>query len=444
MKLAIIGSGVSALEASWHFYQLGASVTLFSNEKRGGALSRLALAMPEKKMPWSWRELVSTAAQELKLAQDLESCPTYSEYQTHYLNPLFEKLRELIIIKTVDLQRVHKSSLNLEEAPIEGSRLKDTFRVVWKQDPRETVARMLEESPTFFEQMGADVLSSLEVPIESYEDFDLVIEAVGTSPWPLPLGPGQANALNESHPEIQRKIFYGLEAYEEIPNLKNQERLAVVGSGQAALLAVVFLKEWLENNSLLLVTTEERAFVAAIQSAPEPLRTAALELLISFDENYEKQCHDFSQRLREWRDLDESHKQKIPMPEEPKRKIDFFTKANVTSLDRLIDRDGLFLTAEKSLTRTEAEEIKTFSVDKIFSLTGFQKKHDLFQLMKAYDFYPKHTVSSDGSHPETGFFTLGPTSLHKKKSYDYSDIAFQLASIEKTILNFFTKGEDVL
>lgn len=443
MKLAIIGSGVSALEASWHFYQLGASVTLFSYEKIGGALARLADAMPEKQMPWPWRTLVSSAAQELNLQVNLQAHPSYSEYQTQYLIPLYKKLSELVFIKSVDVQRVHKSSLNIEEAPIEGSRLKDTFRVVWKQDPRETVARMLQENQAFFEQMGADVLSSLELPIESYEDFDLVIEAVGTSAWPMPLGPGQASALNESHPEIQRKIFYGLEAFKEIPGLKKQERLALVGSGQTALMAVVLLKEWLQDNSLLLVTTEERAFVEAIQSAPEALRTEALKLLISFDENYEEQCHSYSQRLREWRDLDDSHKQKIPMPEEPKRKIEFFTKANVTSLDRLIDRDGFFLTVEKSLTRGEVEEIKTFSVDKIFSLTGFQKKHEVFQLMKAYDFHPKNTVSPDGTHPETGFFTLGPTSLHKKKSFDYTDISQQLASIEKILLNYFTKAEDV-
>lgn len=445
MKLAIIGSGACALEASWHFTQLGAYVTLFSREKVGGKLYSLAEEFPHQPMPWSWAELTSELAQELSLNIHLEQRPTYQEYYQLYLNNAVEFLKQRIDFRILDVQRVHKATLNLGEQPQEGSRLKDTFRVIWKQDPAQMVAKMLEENQEFFKLMGSEALASLEVPIESYEDFDLVIDATGPYSTPRPMGPAGAQALNEAHHRPLNKFFYGMDALKEMKNLKDGENVVVVGSGQTALSFISMAKSWIQKNQMVLVTTEDRALVKAIENAPPHLRQDVLPFLISLDEDYQSQCDAYSSLVHQWRELDENVRLKTPMPSEPKRKIEFLERTNIISVDRLVDREGVFLTCEKSQLRgAPKSELKTLLIDKVFVLTGFQRDHQIFELMKEFDYDQKLTKSLAGDHPEVGFFSMGATQHHRNSSFSHQDIKDQLLQIERHIMKYFSRAQEDL
>ena len=133
--------------AAWEFYQLGAEVVLYGGSDLGGGVRRLAKLTPEFSMGFSLEELLPPSLRENGKGGRM---PTVGEYWRECLEPLGKNLQSLIRIQKVMALRVHKSFLGIDEVPVGRSRLADLFRVVWGRDG-----------------------------LETYEDFDIVIEARG-------------------------------------------------------------------------------------------------------------------------------------------------------------------------------------------------------------------------------------------------------------------------
>ena len=74
------------------------------------------------------------------------------------------------------VERVHKRFLSLDEEVPGKSRLQDLFRVIFSNDPKNSILTQVESNPELFEKLGEEVLNSLNEAVESFEDFDLVID----------------------------------------------------------------------------------------------------------------------------------------------------------------------------------------------------------------------------------------------------------------------------
>ena len=81
------------------------------------------------------------------------------------------------ITKAGEVLRVHKRFLHPKESIAEKSRLHDLFRVIYSVNPKESILKQLEANPDMFKQLGEQVVNSLHMPVESFEDFDIVIAA---------------------------------------------------------------------------------------------------------------------------------------------------------------------------------------------------------------------------------------------------------------------------
>ncbi|MBY0414840.1 MAG: hypothetical protein K2Q18_11770, partial [Bdellovibrionales bacterium] len=179
MKMAIVGSGPIAILTAQHFDKLGAEVTLFQRSPLGGNLRFLMESFPEFKITYQKNEM--------KL----------SEFFANFMVPAVTELEEFNLTKQGDVLRIHKRFLHPNESVPNKTRMHDLFRVVYSLNPQESILKQLEENPDFFSKLGEDVINSLHRPVESFADFDLVIEAVGLGSEPAPMGAGKSFALNE-------------------------------------------------------------------------------------------------------------------------------------------------------------------------------------------------------------------------------------------------------
>lgn len=428
MKLAILGSGPCALESTLYFHQLGAHVVCFSHENFAGAIRRLSEFDPKRALPLTWEEATTPWSRELLglVLEDFSSAPTSENLMRYYYTPLVSWLKEQGLIRDVPVGRVHKRFLGPEESPVEGGRLRDLFRVVWTLNPEGSVRAMVQENEIFFKAMGNEAMQSLAAPIESFEDFDLVIEATGLYSRPCFMGPAGALAVNEFQLAQERNVFYSLEALSSWKTIHEKKNLLIVGSGELSAFYVTELVSWLESSqahSLSLVTTETRPFEAFLKENYEkPLGQKLLKFLVQQDEDYQKRCDEYTQAVYEWRDLEDHEKVKRQSPKQPQRKFLLYPASNVTSLDYLTDREGLFVSTEQTSLRGGEEKLSTLNVDGILVATGHQKNSEL----------PQHMHSE-----EPGYYQLKPKFEQGKGLAALSD---KIKDIERDMMSFFSKA----
>ncbi len=443
MKLAILGSGPLALEAALHFDKLGAHVTLFSRGELGGMARRVNSFASETSMEETWGELTSSVGREaLSLNVDLDEIPSNEEYFRSYFSPLVALGSDSIIIKPGNVERVHKRFLSLSEEVPGKSRLHDLFRVVFSADPKKNILNQVESNPELFEKLGEDVLASLSESVESFEDFDLVIDSTGTFEFTYPMGPSNSYALNESRLSSTSKTFYGREClsnYSEVT--KSSKHIAIVGSGHLSALLLCELDLWLDEDSsrvVSLVTTEDRPFENYLAGNREStLGIMTTEVVSKYFSKLQTARRDYEKDLFEWRGLEPHIKAKKAAPKEPSCQLNIITASNVTSLDKLLDREGLFITCETSTFRKSTdglgEQISTFSCDAIFVCTGHRANNTIANGLRVENIGKGESIS----YSEPGYFTLtgveaGKTSL--------SNGLKKIPRIENEIMNFFSRA----
>ena len=468
MKIGIIGGGPLAIEMSLRLTTLGAEVSIFSPSLGGKTKlfeeENLSVKSTEK-MTGTWSEITTHAGRKVLTDQngesndalfDTELTPSISEYWEKYLKPLSKFIQKKVTHIRGTVLRVHKRFLDLDEE-IEGrTRLFDLFRVVYLINPNEDSFSEKSLDKKTLDSLGDDVINSLKTPMEQFNDFDIVIDASGVLGNPKKMGPSSTLALNESSLSLKEKVFYGIESFKSLlPSKENIKKLTIIGSGESSGKLLLNVKDLIEKESMQvsLVTTEDEAFQKILKN---PKQDSFLKELNDFLEerkvSFENKRTSFEKSLREWRDLEDYMKAKIPRPQEPSKNPAFFCGFNATSVDKLIDREEVFVTIEDAPFRGNSNSIKTISCDKVAVLTGYECSHHLFGGLKAdFSASKKQTSSDNGLHPnEPGFYTLGPVNNKKSQSdhsgagqrYKLHDGLEQLKVIEDNILSFFTKVGD--
>ena len=166
----------------------------------------------------------------------------------------------------------------------------------------------------------------------------------------------------------------------------------------------------------------------------------SIDLKKMLDDNREKFDKDskvFQKEINEWKMLEDYMRAKVPKPSEPQWQIEIFAGCNVTSVDKLLDKDKVFITFERPEFRGEGL-IKTLGVDLALVATGYKINTDISQGLKTnFDLTGKFATS--GKHTEPGFYTLGPV---KKDRYGVKEGLSQISEIAGNMFSFFTwKGE---
>lgn len=426
MKLAVLGQGPLAVHSALHFHHIGAEVTIYKKDSFGGNLYLLLKKYPDFKFAESWAELTTSLGREISQCKivDLKNKPSIKEYWNEYFQPLVEKSELFQIAKTAEVKRVHKRFLSKKEI-IEGrSRLHDLFRVIYTLDPKDSILKQVEEFPDAFDQLGSDVVSSLSESVEGFHDYDLVIDARGKYIIPNPMGASNSLALNESrlnHPDI---VFYGKEFLVKSPDISKAKHIVLVGSGETIALSILQLKDWFVKN----VNVRLHLFCDEIRPFENITNIWIQNNLKNFFEEtgkgFEESKRNFEKAIREWRDLEDFEKVKIQQPVEPINRLMIYPGFSVTAIDKLLDREGVFITAEQASFRLVGEES---NADEIITTVPA----DMIIVGKGYDVSSRQDFSQGLIENEPGYYNLRNESLKNGLGL--------LPQVEENILTFFQR-----
>jgi hypothetical protein len=299
--------------------------------------------------------------------------------------------------KHAEVLRYHKQFLSQNESIANRSRMADLFRVIYRALDIDWNL-VMQENADLYGKLDENVKKSLSTNLEQYEDFDVVIDCSGPFQNPLNLGPGGVLALNEKMYSDDENFYYGENAYRSLKKIIETKRLAIVGIPEIVNEYLShFLLQQFKGDKLFCITTSE---------IEKNLN------LLDVESQYQAKCDEYSKKLHDWRDLEDYVKAKIPMPLTPERQWEFYSSHNVMSVDKMLDRTGIFLTIESPAFRNE-ETLKTLHVDAIVSLQGFAPSN----------------LAQGLSHDEPGYFCIHHT----------DDIATELKQILKTLESFFSK-----
>ena len=469
MKVGIIGGGPLAIEMSLQLNILGAEVSLFSPSLGGKTRffgeEESSLLESTLKMTGSWEKITTSEGRKILLEQTnkannpfegLNVIPTVSEYWLKYLKPLSQFIQSKGIHNKSTVVRVHKRFLDLDEE-IEGkTRLFDLFRIVYLTPPDEMSFSEQSLDKKTIESLGEEVIKSLKNPMEKFEDFDIVIDASGVLGKPKKMGPSSSYALNEENHSLKEKVLYGIENFRNFLKIKEGiKRLTIVGSGETAGKILLNFKDQLEKDSIQIsiVTSEKNAFQSFLDEAGEgPFSNELENFLKERQSSFETKCDLFEKDLRKWRDLEDYMKAKIKRPQEPSKNPTLYCGFNVTAIDKLIDRQEVFVTIEDAPFRRNSNSIKTIPCDRVAVATGYEANTQLSKGLKVdFTLSQKQTLSPNGLHlQEPGFYTLGPINNSKAEEKGYSTCQRyklheglqQIKIIIDNILSFFTKVGD--
>lgn len=401
MKMAIIGSGPQALFCARHFDHLGAHVTLFQRGPLGGNITFLKERFPA--FPVVFNNEV------------LAACDFFEKE----LVALVSEIEAREIPQVGNVLRVHKRFLHPDEAVPGRTRLHDLFRVIYSTNPQETILKQLEENPEFFKQLGDEVINSLHRPVESFADFDIVIEASGLGANPNPMGAGKAHALNENNLKDSSLIYYEKDIFTKL-DLKDKKNIILIGEGVSQRLALLHMKEWLlrdPTHSLHWVTYTKARKACGVDWLDSQIDALLEEIQARFDKNKEQ----FEIKLRQWRDLDDFVKVKIPKPVEPVPLLVIYEGYDVTSVDRLLDTKGVFATIESPDFRANSNkqsDMMTLSADALCVARSFKEEK----------------LAEGLNLEEPGYYRMNNQNL--------KSLHQDLIEIEKKILNFFRRATE--
>lgn len=427
MKVAIIGSGPLAIELGIKLFFEEASVTIFARNEVGGAIKSLRHHLGDSILGDNFLSITSPQGWKILAKDPPDSIPTLAAYWEEYLGPLTAKAEILNLVKKGEVLRVKKCFIS----PNEDKRLRDLFRVFYSVNPKESILKSIEENPGVFEQLGKDVLNSLNEKMEFFEDFDLVVDARGVLFNSLPMGSSHGEALNESIIAKSTPVFYGLNGFENLKKIKdNSKTILIVGSGETAASYLELLKDWLfasQDRKIFLVTKDCRPF----ENIKNPNILENLKkLFYEIQEEYEQRVEIFQSEINQWKELEDYEKAKIAKPNEPFKRLDILSNSTISSLDRLLDRTNLFATVDSP------EGIRTLAIDSIIVATGFQIETSIFKGLHMDFDYGEKTAKSF-LHPEPGIYSLGP--IIRENRYNLRDGLEQIPLILENMFTFFSK-----
>ncbi|MBA2403127.1 MAG: hypothetical protein H0V66_00025 [Bdellovibrionales bacterium] len=379
MKLAILGSSPIALEAALRFHLHGASLTWFNFDEieyehyfqkylpKDGYVSETGLIF----------------LKEMGLNYSPAHAFDYQSWKQNYALPLTEFLKAQQKVRPHEVVSVSKRFLAANEVLEKKSRFLDLFRIIFQVNPQEFIQEQKESNPETFERLSKELVDSLQMNLEMYEDFDLVLDlrratdARSVSVTGRALGEGRVS---------KDQLKYGFEALklaqEIAADAKDMREMALIGSGELAAEIAVTLTDWLrdERSRLFIVSQEAWPFQKFLEQGEVQAVKELNQLFEFMNGEFLKEVNDFHGKLREWQALDDFVQAKIQKPVEPIPRLVFFSGHNATAVDQLIDKRRLFLTLEKpdfreGLRQPENNplELKTIGVDRIMVANKLHK-----------------------------------------------------------------------
>jgi|GEM_PF-5656848 len=241
------------------------------------------------------------------------------------------------------------------------ARMRDLFRLHYKIFPDQQVIDNFKNNPELKDKLDEKTKASLGRPFETFVDVDMVFDCRGKG-TSMTMGISGAPVLGERDiPELLReqnladgtsnleKIYY------EIPNVevlkKLQETLTVrqkpwrftlIGQDFQAALIFNLLAGLAEKTKADIQVT-----VLGLEQSFFPTKRAFVENSIKyFEDKHHANMEKFKQELAAWEELEDYEKVKINRPIAPNPKLFFVPRAQIQSLDTLLDRQELFLTYE--------------------------------------------------------------------------------------------------
>jgi hypothetical protein len=347
---------------------------------------------------------------------------------------LFSESAELmgtVLTKNAKVLRVTKRFLGPNDALENRSRLADLFRVTYQVDPKKLIESQKQDNPELYKQFDDQMLKSLSRELESFEDFDLVVDA-SENKIPLMLGPGGSPALNELSLKDEGPLFYGSDCFDFLKSKPSKPHLILNGEGDDMARALLGLKEWIRErgNDLTLVTEKKLPFEGLSNNLKKEVDTFIQEEEINFTLTMEA----YRDEVFKWRELEDYIKAKKPMPAEPKPPFDILLNSYITSIDKLIDNDGWYLTVESPDFEIgdATVELRTLKADNILVLKGYKRDLSLCEnLQTEYNKKRDNSLDQNGFHSEPGFYTLCAKDV--KEGQD------KIKGIIENMLSFFSR-----
>ncbi len=380
MKLAILGTGPMAMELALFFHLEGAMVKMIGPQTPGGKLHKLANHPKACELGSSVLvENLSAWGREFTQLKELEAegSLSYQQLWENYYSKIGAYLASEKVFVPRDLIRVQKQFLHHDEEIKNRTRLLDLFRVTYGLNASGLVDQQLAENPELADKIGTEILESLKNQVESFEDFDLVIDARGPFQESLKMGTGGDYALNELPLAHMGLVEYGYDFLRH--NSVNDKSLTLVGDGELAAFQLVMLESWLEKSGheINIVTHHSSAFENFLGEKRENswLQDQVRSLITKYMKNWRNECEAVEAELLKWRELEPHMKTKVARPEFPEPKIKLYEGYTVTSVDKLTDREQIFLTLELPSWKNDdgqRRDLITLSQDKVIACTGFE------------------------------------------------------------------------
>jgi len=319
MKIAVLSHRAHASRFIKHFATLGAEIVVF------------------------YRDDLDSLLQEIQDSQIQDSqIQTISFVKAHVI-------------------RVHKRFLNPLETIKNHTRFLDLFRVVYCLDPKENILKQMEENPEAFSKLGPEVIESLATEVESYKDFDVVVNfdlfSMDKNEVRFNhLGPGGVAAVNEL------KFAASFKGNLENDSFANHQTLFISGSefGNKPVLHQLF-EMWKWHPHL--------KFIWQLSEALEDLTLTPADqvALEQFKLNDNALIAQFEKDLHEFRSQPDYIQAKLVRPQEPSPILTIYAGFEVSNLDKLLDQAQYFATLECPSFRKNVYsfDLKTVACDGI-------------------------------------------------------------------------------
>lgn len=416
MKIAIIGASPMGINAALCFQDLGANVVLFEKNQLGGLLSL------KRKLSTN----NSFISEELKLIENQKSI--------FELDVLISKMNNFTgEIKYKKVNRLHKRFLSDTESIVGRSRLADLFRIVYQGRYSDEIEKQRSENLDFFSKLDAKMIESLKCTLEHFTDVDLVIDTTQSCFSPNRMGPGGVAAINEEQLAGDR-IFYGLsETLNNLEHIRQSKNITLVGDSFELIYTLLCLEDeifkGLGNISIITNRNPLWKIPSDFSDQKHHFFKKKIEDFISKDQKiWDEKIKLFEADTFKWRNLENYEKAKIAAPRLPKRKVEIYEKCNVTNVDKLIDKNEIFLTFESPNFRNQsAEEIlKTIPTDVVCVFNGVRNFKNEFHgnMLAPTDFTKNHS-----SDEEIGFYII-------------SNQNEKIEDIKNNVLKYFGKKDE--
>jgi hypothetical protein len=309
------------------------------------------------------------------LSDELLSHPFSKKLNADSFQNLFKELYQSGIYRPVNKVRFGKKYLLKNE--LEGSRMKDLFRVISYSDKLKIEKELPFEGAS--EKLTKDFQASLDMAREDFEDCDFVVT-----------DPLRVN-FHKNYPTVNLDILSEDDNIEFSTSLDTNSQftnnsITIIGDSIEASQLILSNEDWFLDldHHMDLVCFGQRPF--------ENIKgTQEFEQIMSFFDRLEEFLNKSFEDYRHY--VFERREQKLPVDKkEPKETISFFLGYRALVLDKLYDRDEYYLTLEKPSFNGQPE-LKTLAAEKIFYLMDSSCHEEVESIKEEGLFFLNHNES---------------------------------------------------